>query len=60
MKKLFAIIISGLIINLLCFFYYNPLHGSDLNSYRLEPNTMGVNLVEGFGIMYADENGVWY
>lgn len=57
MKKLFAIIISGLIINLLCFFYYNPLHGSDLNSYRLEPNTMGVNLVEGFGIMYADENG---
>lgn len=57
MKKVITGIIVILILNALCFGYYNPLHGSDLNNYRLEPNTVGVNAVEGFGIMHADKNG---
>lgn len=56
-KRISAIIITTFLMNLLCFLYFNPLHGSDLNSYRLEPNTIGIQACEGFGIMYADENG---
>ncbi len=56
-KRLLAILVACVIMNFLCFFYYNPLHGSDLNAYRLEPDTIGVNMVEGFGILYADKNG---
>ena len=57
MKKVITVIVVILVLNALCFGYYNPLHGSDLNSYRLEPNTVGFNAVEGLGIMYADKNG---
>lgn len=57
MKKAITVIVVILVLNALCFGYYNPLHGSDLNRYRLEPNTVGLNAVEGLGIMYADKNG---
>lgn len=57
MKKFLAVMIAILCVNTLCFFYYNPLHGSAHNSYRVEPNTIGMNLVEGIGVMYADKNG---
>lgn len=52
-----TIILVLFIMNFICFFYYNPLHGSDLNPYRLEPGTIGIYAVEGYGILYADKNG---
>lgn len=56
-RKIAIFIAICLLLNMICFAYYNPAHGSDLNTYRLEPNTVGVNAVEGFGILYSDENG---
>lgn len=56
-KKVAIFILVCLILNTICFAYYNPAHGSDLNLYRLEPGTVGVNAVEGLGIIYADKNG---
>ena len=57
-KRIIAIGVVAFLMNLLCFLYFNPLHGSDLNSYRLEPNTIGIQACEGFGIMKADQNGI--
>lgn len=50
-------IIAFLLANIVCFFYYNPLHGSTHNSYRLEPDMIGLDAREGFGILYSDRNG---
>lgn len=57
LKRIMAVILAVLIMNTLCFLYYNPLHGSDLNNYRLEPNTIGLNAVEGLAVLYSDSNG---
>lgn len=56
-KSIMAFITAFLIVNLICFFYYNPLHNTELNDYRLEPDTYGLYAVEGFGILHSDKNG---
>ena len=57
LKFITAPLVAFLIINTLCFFYFNPLHGSELNPYRLEPETRSVYALEGFGILQSDRNG---
>lgn len=56
-KSVLAFGTAFLIVNLICFFYYNPLHNTELNNYRLEPDTYGLYAVEGFGILHSDKNG---
>lgn len=40
-----------------CFLLYPLFYGFALNSYRLLPNTAGLQAVEGLRIMYSHENG---
>lgn len=56
-KSILAFGTAFLIVNFICFFYYNPLHNTELNDYRLEPDTYGLYAVEGFGILHSDQNG---
>lgn len=56
-KSIMAFGVAFLFVNLMCFFYYNPLHNTELNDYRLEPDNYGLYAVEGFGILHSDKNG---
>ena len=56
-KSVLAFVLAFFIVNAMCFFYFNPLHNTELNDYRLEPETFGLYAVEGFGILHSDKNG---
>lgn len=57
LKSICSFAVAFLIVNAICFFYYNPLHETELNNYRVEPNTVGVYALEGFAILSSDKNG---
>ncbi len=46
-----------IISNFICYLYYNPLHQSDINSYRIEPNSKGFQAMEGFSSYCSDSRG---
>lgn len=56
-KSCLAFGMAFFIANAACFFYFNPMHNTELNDYRLEPETFGIYAVEGFGMLYSDKNG---
>lgn len=56
-KRLFAVLLTVFVVNIACYLYYNPTHSSIKNSYRLEPNGIGFQAMEGCAITYVDANG---
>ena len=58
MIKLITVLVSAILaVNFIVFLLYPLFYGFALNSYRLEPNTAGLQAVEGLRIMYSHENG---
>ena len=56
--KLITVLVSAILaVNFIVFLLYPLFYGFALNSYRLLPNTAGLQAVEGLRIMYSHENG---
>lgn len=56
-KRLFVVALTVLVANITCYLYYNPTHNSIKNSYRLEPNGIGFQAMEGCAFTFTDANG---